>query len=108
MSAETNGLLLDVRDLATEFVTDDGLVRAVDGVSFGVARGEVLGIVGESGCGKSVTNLSVLGLLPRPQGRIARGSVRFQGRELVGLSERELQKIRGNDIAMIFQDPMTS
>ena len=104
----TNGVLLDVRDLRTQFTTDDGLVRAVDGVSFDVRKGEVLGIVGESGCGKSVTNLSVLGLLPKPQGRIAGGSVRFDGRELVGLPERELQKVRGNRIAMIFQDPMTS
>jgi len=100
--------LLDVRDLETQFVTEEGLVRAVDGVSFRVDRGEIVGLVGESGCGKSVTNLSILGLLAKPQGRIAGGSVRFGGRELVGLSERELRKIRGNDIAMIFQDPMTS
>ena len=100
--------ILDVRDLCTEFVTDDGLVRAVDGVSVTLRRGEVLGIVGESGCGKSVTNLSVLGLLPKPQGRIAGGQVLFEGRDLVGLPEAELRKIRGNRIAMIFQDPMTS
>jgi oligopeptide transport system ATP-binding protein len=102
------GPLLRVRDLATQFVTDDGLVRAVDGVSFEVGRGEIVGLVGESGCGKSVTNLSILGLLPKPQGRIAGGSVLFENRELVGLPERELRKIRGNEIAMIFQDPMTS
>ena len=100
--------LLEVKDLRTQFVTDDGLVRAVDGVSFGVAKGEIVGLVGESGCGKSVTNLSVLGLLPKPQGRIAGGSVRFEERELVGLPERALREIRGNRIAMIFQDPMTS
>jgi oligopeptide transport system ATP-binding protein len=100
--------LLQVEGLSTEFVTDDGLVRAVDGVSFEVKRGEIVGIVGESGCGKSVTNLSVLGLLPKPQGRIAAGSVLFEGRELVGLSENELRRVRGNSIAMIFQDPMTS
>src|SRR4029453_1482087 len=82
-----DGVLLDVKDLRTQFATDDGLVRAVDGVSFHVGKGEVLGIVGESGCGKSVTNLSVLGLLPKPQGRIAGGSIRFEGRELVGLPE---------------------
>ena len=102
------GPVLAVEDLAVEFRTDDGVVRAVDGVSFTLQRGEVLGIVGESGCGKSVTNLAVLGLLPKPAGRIARGSVRFDGRELVGLPERELRAMRGNRIAMIFQDPMTS
>ncbi|MDA1195160.1 MAG: ABC transporter ATP-binding protein, partial [Planctomycetota bacterium] len=100
--------LLEVRDLRTEFVLEEGTVRAVDGVSFDVGPGEILGIVGESGCGKSVTNLSVLGLLPKPQGRIAGGSVKFRGRELVGLSENELRKVRGNNISMIFQDPMTS
>jgi oligopeptide/dipeptide ABC transporter ATP-binding protein len=97
-----------VRDLATQFRTDDGVVTAVDGVSFDVRRGEVLGIVGESGCGKSVTNLSVMGLLARPQGRVVRGSVRFEGRDLVGLPDREMRKVRGNRIAMVFQDPMTS
>ena len=101
-------ILLEVTDLRTQFATDEGLVRAVDGVSFTLRRGEILGIVGESGCGKSVTNLSVLGLLPRPQGRIAGGSVVFDGRELVGLPDSELRKVRGNRIAMIFQDPMTS
>ncbi len=100
--------LLRVRDLRTTFTTEEGLVRAVDGVSFDLDRGEILGIVGESGCGKSVTNLSILGLLPKPQGRIAGGSVRLDGRELVGLSDRALREIRGNRIAMIFQDPMTS
>jgi oligopeptide transport system ATP-binding protein len=104
----TNGTLLDVRDLETQFVTDEGLVRAVDGVSFTVKKGEIVGIVGESGCGKSVTNLSILGLLPKPQGRIAGGHVLFEGRDLVGLPEKELRRIRGNRIAMIFQDPMTS
>jgi oligopeptide transport system ATP-binding protein len=103
-----DGAILEVEGLRTQFATDDGLVRAVDGVSFALRRGEILGIVGESGCGKSVTNLSVLGLLPKPQGRIAGGSVRFEGRELVGLPEREMRRIRGNRIAMIFQDPMTS
>ncbi len=97
-----------MRDLTTEFVTDDGLVRAVDGVSFDVAAGEIVGLVGESGCGKSVTNLSILGLLPKPQGRIPVGSVLFDGQELVGAPERTLRHIRGNEIAMIFQDPMTS
>ena len=105
---DTNGVLLDVDGLKTQFVTDTGLVRAVDGVSFQVKRGEVVGIVGESGCGKSVTNLSILGLLPKPQGRIAAGAVRFEGQDLVGKSEDELRAIRGNKISMIFQDPMTS
>ncbi|MDJ0522790.1 MAG: ABC transporter ATP-binding protein [Planctomycetota bacterium] len=100
--------LLQVRDLQTRFVLDEGTVTAVDGVSFDVAKGEIVGIVGESGCGKSVTNLSVLGLLPKPQGRISKGSVLFEGRELVGLSENQLRQVRGNNIAMIFQDPMTS
>jgi len=100
--------LLQVEGLRTQFVLEEGTVRAVDGVSFDVGRGEIVGIVGESGCGKSVTNLSILGLLPKPQGRIAEGSVRFEGRELVGLPEKELRKVRGNNIAMIFQDPMTS
>ena len=103
-----NEPLLDVRDLCTEFRTEEGVVRAVDGVSFRVDRGEIVGLVGESGCGKSVTSLSVLGLLPKPQGRIAGGAVRFGGRELTGLSDRELRRIRGNRVAMVFQDPMTS
>jgi len=100
--------LLRVDGLRTQFVLDEGTVTAVDGVSFDVQKGEIVGIVGESGCGKSVTNLSILGLLPKPQGRIAAGSVRFEGRELVGLPEHDLRKVRGNNIAMIFQDPMTS
>ncbi len=100
--------LLQVGGLRTQFVVEHGIVRAVDGVSFEVAQGEIVGIVGESGCGKSVTNLSVLGLLPKPQGRIVGGSVKFEGRELVGLPEDELRGVRGNNIAMIFQDPMTS
>ncbi len=108
MTERGQARLLEVSGLQTEFVTDDGLVRAVDGVSFSVDRGEILGIVGESGCGKSVTNLSVMGLLPKPQGRIVGGSVFFDGRDLVGLPESELRSVRGNRIAMIFQDPMTS
>ena len=100
--------LLEVRDLRTYFHTEDGVARAVDGVSLEVERGEVLGVVGESGCGKSVTSLSIMGLVEAP-GRIEDGSrIRFGGRELTGLSEKELRAIRGNDIAMIFQEPMTS
>jgi peptide/nickel transport system ATP-binding protein len=100
--------LLEVNDLHTYFDTREGVVRAVDGVSFAVERGKTLGIVGESGCGKSVTALSIMGLIPKPPARIARGSVSFDGRELTRLSERELEDVRGKDIAMIFQDPMTS
>ena len=100
--------LLEVRDLRTYFHTEDGVARAVDGVSFHVDRGEVLGIVGESGCGKSVTSLSIMGLVADP-GRIEDGSsITYEGRELTGLSEKEMRGIRGNDIAMIFQEPMTS
>jgi oligopeptide/dipeptide ABC transporter ATP-binding protein len=100
--------LLEVDDLHTYFDTREGVVRAVDGVSFTVERGKTLGIVGESGCGKSVTALSIMGLIPKPPARIAHGSVSFDGRELTRLSERELEDVRGKDIAMIFQDPMTS
>jgi oligopeptide/dipeptide ABC transporter ATP-binding protein len=99
--------LLEVDDLRTYFKTRSGDVHAVDGVSFAVERGRTLGIVGESGCGKSVTALSIMGLLV-PAARIAGGAIRFEGRELNKLSERELEDVRGRQIAMIFQDPMTS
>src|SRR5258708_14890808 len=101
------GPLLEVRDLKTQFFTPEGVVKAVDGVSFELHAGETLGIVGESGCGKSVTALSIMRLIPRP-GKIVDGSVLFEGRDLVGLSAAELQEVRGESIAMIFQDPMTS
>jgi peptide/nickel transport system ATP-binding protein len=100
--------LLTIDSLQTHFFTEDGITRAVDGVSFTVDPGETLGIVGESGCGKSVTALSILGLLPQKIGRVVGGSVRFEERELLGLSEPDMRKIRGNRIAMIFQEPMTS
>jgi peptide/nickel transport system ATP-binding protein len=100
--------LLEVRDLATHFFTRDGVVRAVDGVSFDLHAGETLGIVGESGCGKSVTALSILRLIAPQTGRIVRGSIRFAGTELTLLSEEEMRGIRGHRIAMIFQEPMTS
>ena len=100
--------ILEVRDLHTQFNTLDGVVRAVDGVSFDVARGETLGIVGESGCGKSVTALSILRLIPAETGRIAQGSIRFEGTELTALAEEEMKSLRGHRISMIFQEPMTS
>jgi peptide/nickel transport system ATP-binding protein len=101
--------LLQVRNLSTHFRTHAGVARAVDGVSFRVEEGETVGIVGESGCGKTVTCLSIMGLVPRPTGRILPGSsVRLAGRELVGLAERELRRVRGEEVAMIFQDPMSS
>ena len=100
--------LLEVRDLQTHFFTQDGVVKAVDGVSFYVDRGETLGIVGESGSGKSVTSLSVMRLIPNPPGKIVGGSIMFDGENLLEASEEEMRHIRGNRIAMIFQDPMTS
>ena len=100
--------ILEVADLRTWFFTRDGVVRAVDGVSFHVIPGETLAIVGESGCGKSVTALSVLWLIPSPPGRIVSGAIRFAGRDLLGLSEAAMRDVRGNEISMIFQEPMTS
>lgn len=100
--------ILDVDDLRVSFKTDDGLVRAVRGVSFDVHAGETVAIVGESGSGKSVTNLAMMGLVPKPPGRIEGGTAMFGGRDLLTLSDRELQSIRGRHIAMIFQDPMTA
>src|ERR1700709_875241 len=99
--------LLEVESLQTHFRTPEGINRAVDGVSFHIDEGETLAIVGESGCGKSVTAMSLLRLIPQPPGKVA-GSVCFQGRDLLQLSEREMRVIRGNDISMIFQEPMTS
>ncbi|WP_039042817.1 ABC transporter ATP-binding protein [Sporosarcina sp. ZBG7A] len=100
--------VLEVKDLQTTFFTDSGAIPAVDHVDFFVREGEVLGIVGESGCGKSVTSLSVMGLVPKPPGKITGGEILFQGNDLLKKSEREMRYIRGNDIAMIFQEPMTS
>jgi peptide/nickel transport system ATP-binding protein len=101
-------LVLSVRDLRTRFVSDDAVVKAVDGVSFDVHRGETLGIVGESGCGKSVSALSIMRLVPPPPGCVVEGSVRLDDRELLSLSEAEMRRVRGNAISMIFQEPMTS
>jgi oligopeptide transport system ATP-binding protein len=103
-----NGNLLSVRDLRTYFSTEDGVVRAVDGITFDLERGETLGIVGESGSGKSVTNLSILRLIPEPPGRIVSGEILFQGQDILSLPTEEVRKIRGKRISMIFQDPMTS
>src|SRR5688572_23959868 len=100
--------LLEVKDLVTEFRTEHGTVRAVDRVSFEVAPGGTIGVVGESGCGKSVTALSIMRLIPNPPGRIAGGSVRYRGTDLLGLDDRAMREIRGNQISMIFQEPMTS
>lgn len=101
-------VLLEVKDLTTHFFTQDGVVKAVDGISYNVHEGEVVGIVGESGCGKSVGAMSVMKLIPSPPGRIVNGSVTFEGNDLVNMPEPEMRQIRGNRIAMVFQEPMTS
>ncbi len=100
--------LLEVSDLGTWFYTRQGIVKAVDGVDFEVAAGETLAIVGESGCGKSMTALSLMRLIPDPPGRIVSGSIRLAGRDLLKISEEEMRDVRGNEISMIFQEPMTS
>ena len=100
--------LLEVDNLKTHFFTRDGVVRAVDGLSFSVAPGETLAVVGESGCGKSVTSLSILRLIASPPGRIVDGRITFEGRDLLALSEEEMREVRGNRVSMIFQEPMTS
>ena len=100
--------VLEIRDLATYFYTPDGVVKAVDGISYVVEEGETLGMVGESGCGKSVSALSVMRLIADPPGKIERGEVVFEGQDLLQLSESEMRKVRGNRIGMVFQEPMTS
>ncbi|MFC3025055.1 ABC transporter ATP-binding protein [Vibrio zhugei] len=100
--------LLSVKNLAVEFNTDKGVARAINGISFDVMPGETLAIVGESGCGKSVSSLAVMGLIPSPPGNIVEGSIRFKGRELIGLNDKAYRSLRGNDISMIFQEPMTA
>src|SRR6266513_5216170 len=106
----TNGLspLLEVDDLRTYFFTRDGVVRAVDGVSFSGYPGETLAVVGEAGCGKSVTSLSILRLIASPPGRTVAGRLMFEGRDLLELREAAMRQVRGNEISMIFQEPMTS
>ena len=107
-SQENYDMLLEVNNLKTYFKTDAGIVKAVDGISFKLGKGETLGIVGESGSGKSVTNLSIMRLIPSPPGKIVDGEVIFEGRDILQLPESALRNIRGNEISMIFQDPMTS
>jgi oligopeptide transport system ATP-binding protein len=103
-----SGPILEVRNLKTQFQTQDGVVKAVDDVSFYVMPGETLGVVGESGCGKSMTGLSIMRLIPSPPGKIVAGEILFQGDDILRMSDDQVRSIRGNDIAMIFQDPMTS
>lgn len=100
--------LIELKDLKTYFFTMEGTAKAVDGVDFEIYSGETLGIVGESGCGKSVTSLSIMGLIPDPPGRIMDGEIFFKGRDLTKLTQKEMRKVRGNEISMIFQEPMTS
>ena len=100
--------ILEIEDLYTQFFTSAGTVRAVDGVTYNVDEGETVGLVGESGCGKSVTALSILRLVADPPGKIVNGKIKFKGRDLLELSEDEMRDVRGNDIAMVFQEPMTS
>ena len=107
-TTNTNGKLLSVKDLRTYFETEDGVVKAVDGVDFELSRGETLGIVGESGSGKSVTSLSIMRLIPDPPGKIVSGEVKLDGDDLLKLSPNEVRDVRGKRLAMIFQDPMTS
>ncbi|HHZ19638.1 MAG TPA: ABC transporter ATP-binding protein [Firmicutes bacterium] len=101
-------LLLEVKNLKTSFLTDEGTVRAVDGVDLTIHAGEAVGLVGESGCGKSVTSLSIMGLIPTPPGVVTADSLRWRGRDLLGLTPAEMNKLRGNELAMVFQEPMTS
>jgi oligopeptide transport system ATP-binding protein len=100
--------LLEVRNLTTRFYTEDGIVRAVNGISYTLDEGESIGIVGESGCGKSVSVLSIMGLIPSPPGRVDAGEVIFNGRDLLKLSPAQMRRVRGREMAMVFQDPMTS
>ena len=100
--------LLEVKNLSVQFKTDEGEVEALDKVSFEIKQGQTVGVVGESGCGKSVTAYSIMRLLPRPMGTISNGSILFKGKNLLDLSTEEMQEIRGNEIGMIFQEPMNA
>ena len=108
MTKPANSYLLQIRDLKTHFFTDEGISPAVDGVDYAIRKGETLGVVGESGCGKSVTALSIMRLIPDPPGKIIGGDILFEGQSLLALSDDEMRRIRGNKISMIFQEPMTS
>jgi len=103
-----NSLLLQIKDLHTYFYTDEGTVKAVNGIDFSIRKGETVGLVGESGCGKSVTALSIMRLIPQPPGRIVKGEILFENQEILKLEEDKMREIRGNRISMIFQEPMTS
>ena len=105
---QSSNILLDIRNLTTRFYTEDGVVHAVNGVSYTLEEGGMLGVVGESGCGKSVHALSIMRLIPSPPGKIEDGEVWFDGRNLLTLSEGDMHHVRGAEIAMVFQDPMTS
>ena len=107
-TASTSGPILEVNDLKVYFDTEEGEVKALENVSYQIQRGQVLGMVGETGSGKSVSAYTVMGLLPKPPGKILKGSVKFKGEEILGLPDKRMRKIRGNDLAMIFQEPMTS
>src|ERR1700747_143993 len=100
--------LLSIRELAVEFRTEDGVVHAVDGITYDVFPGETLGIVGESGSGKSVSTMALLGLSPQPPGRIVSGTAMFKGADLLKMGKKQLRRFRGDEVAMVFQDPMTS
>lgn len=102
-----NDVVLSVRNLETEFLTDNGPVKVLHGVSFDVKKGKTLGLVGESGCGKSVTSMSIMGLLPKPYGNVVSGEIIYRNKDLVTLPASEMYEMRGNNIAIIFQDPMT-
>ncbi|WP_028975212.1 ABC transporter ATP-binding protein [Spirochaeta cellobiosiphila] len=108
MSTNTKNVIVEVKDLVTSFNTEEGKVHAVNGVSFDIREDEILGLVGESGCGKSVTSLSIMGLLPCPPGQIESGQILYKGKDLLQLPEKSMQKMRGKDFSMIFQEPMTA